>query len=175
MNPVVVLPSAAREGLASGFAASLTARHGPVLHQPRAVCSLPDDCRPGQASLGTAVAGSSGSAMPPASGSGRATSTASSAGQAHPAGRGGAQGEAAWAVGARASSRSTSRAFAEGLPAIAEECFGPSSIVVTYGDAAELPSVLERRGGLAPRPPSTPPTSTRRVPSPRRWRAGRAG
>lgn len=37
--------------------------------------------------------------------------------------------------------------FAEALPGIAEECFGPAAIVVTYADPAELPAVLERLDG----------------------------
>ncbi|MEV4066912.1 aldehyde dehydrogenase (NADP(+)) [Nonomuraea dietziae] len=143
VNPVVVLPSAAREGLASGFAASLTLGTGQFCTNPGLVF-VPDDADL-VASLGTAVAGSSGSAM---------LSERIRQGYLDGVERlakltllaEGAQGEAAWAVAPRVFTIDLA-AFAEGLPAIAEECFGPSSIVVTYGDAAELPSVLERLEG----------------------------
>ncbi|GAA2357367.1 aldehyde dehydrogenase (NADP(+)) [Nonomuraea africana] len=143
VNPVVVLPSAARDGLAAGFAASLTLGTGQFCTNPGLVF-VPDDADL-VTSLGTAVAGSSGSAM---------LSERIRQGYLDGVERlakltllaEGAQGDGSWAVAPRVFTIDLA-AFADQLPSIAEECFGPSSIVVTYGDAAELPAVLERLEG----------------------------
>jgi NADP-dependent aldehyde dehydrogenase len=57
-------------------------------------------------------------------------------------------GNGAWAVTPRVYGTDLA-AFAAGLPEVAEECFGPSSVVVTYRDVADLPPVLERLAGSA--------------------------
>lgn len=143
VNPVVVLPSAAREGLAAGFAASLTLGTGQFCTNPGLVF-VPDDADL-VASLGTAVAGTSGSPM---------LSERIRRGYLDGVERldkltllaEGTQGEGAWAVAPKVFTIDLA-AFAERLPSVAEECFGPSSIVVTYRDAAELPAVLGRLEG----------------------------
>ncbi|MFE3449260.1 aldehyde dehydrogenase (NADP(+)) [Nonomuraea sp. NPDC059194] len=143
VNPVVVLPSAAREGLADGFAASLTLGTGQFCTNPGLVFA-PDDADL-IASLGTAVAGSNGSAM---------LSSRIREGYLQGVERlskltllaEGTQGEGEWAVAPKVFTIDLA-AFAAQLPSVAEECFGPSSIVVTYRDVAELAEVLGRLDG----------------------------
>ncbi|WP_431898622.1 aldehyde dehydrogenase (NADP(+)) [Nonomuraea sp. bgisy101] len=143
VNPVVVLPSAAREGLADGFAASLTLGTGQFCTNPGLVFA-PDDADL-VASLGAAVAGSNGSAM---------LSSRIREGYLQGLERlskltllaEGTQGDGEWAVAPKVFTIDLA-AFAAQLPSVAEECFGPSSIVITYNDVAELVEVLGRLDG----------------------------
>jgi NADP-dependent aldehyde dehydrogenase len=146
VNPVVVLPSAVKGGpgpLASGFAASLTLGVGQFCTNPGLVF-VPDD-EGLRAAIGEAVAGTTGGPML----TGRI-----SEGYERGLGRLGeldtlAEGNAGagpWGAAPRVFTVDLDT-FAAGLPAIAEECFGPAAIVVTYRDPAELPGVLSRLPG----------------------------
>ncbi|MFI6477194.1 aldehyde dehydrogenase (NADP(+)) [Nonomuraea sp. NPDC050663] len=141
VNPVVVLPSARREGLAQGFAASLTLGSGQFCTNPGLVFAPEDVVK----DFAEAVSASTGTPMLSSrirdgytSGVERLSSlTLLATGRA---------GEGAWAVEPKLFTTDLD-SFAAQLPAVAEECFGPSSIVVTYRDVADLPGVLARLEG----------------------------
>jgi NADP-dependent aldehyde dehydrogenase len=142
VNPVVVLPSAGT-GWARGFAASLTLGTGQFCTNP-GLLFVPDD--PDQLkAVAEAVSGTAGGPML----TGRIRD-----GYLHGLRRldaltelaAGRPGEGAYAVTPRVFTTDLA-SFAGGLPELAEECFGPAAIVVTYRDAAELPAVLDRLPG----------------------------
>ncbi|GII89860.1 aldehyde dehydrogenase (NADP(+)) [Sinosporangium siamense] len=145
-NPVVVLPSALKgdvEALARGFAGSLTMGVGQFCTNP-GLLFVPDDAGLLKA-IGTAVAASSGGPMLTErirdgylDGIGRLRHL--------PVLAEGSGGEGELAVAPKVFTTGLAE-FAEGLPGVGEECFGPSSIVITYRDPAELPAVLSRLAG----------------------------
>ncbi|GAA3169323.1 aldehyde dehydrogenase (NADP(+)) [Nonomuraea roseoviolacea] len=143
VNPVVVLPSAPAAEVASGFAASLTLGVGQFCTNP-GLMFVPDDDELRKA-LAAAVEGTTGGPMLAErirdgylgglERLGALTMLAE-----------GKPGEGAWAVTPKVFTTDL-ESFAEGLPRVAEECFGPASIVVTYRDPADLLPVLERLEG----------------------------
>ena len=143
VNPVVVLPSASREGLAQGFAASLTLGVGQFCTNP-GLLFVPDDVEL-LASLAEAVAATTGGPMLTERmqggflrGLARLDGLTSLAE--------GQPGEGAFAVTPQVFVTDLA-AFAGNLQVLSEECFGPAAVVVVYGDPAELPAVLERLDG----------------------------
>ncbi|GGL08205.1 aldehyde dehydrogenase (NADP(+)) [Planomonospora parontospora] len=143
VNPVVVLPSARREGLAEGFAASLTLGVGQFCTNP-GLLFVPEDAGL-LVSLAEAVSATTGGPM---------LTARMREGFLHELERlseldrlaEGRAGEGAYAVTPQLFTVGL-EAFAAALPGVAEECFGPAGIVVTYRDPAELPAVLERLDG----------------------------
>ncbi|WP_327086525.1 aldehyde dehydrogenase (NADP(+)) [Nonomuraea sp. NBC_01738] len=163
VNPVVVLPSAlegesARGALARGFAGSLTMGVGQFCTNP-GLMFVPED-RALLEELGETVSGSAGGPMLGERirdgylgglerlGALRASVETAGAGGAGARGLAvlaeGASGDGAFGVAPRVFVVGIDE-FAGMLPAVANECFGPSSVVVTYRDVRELVAVL---GGL---------------------------
>ncbi len=150
VNPVVVLPGAAREKageIASGFAGSLTLGVGQFCTNP-GLLFVPEDAEELLAALAEAVAGTGGGAM--LSERIRAGYTSRvEVFDRHPAltlVAAGRPGDAAWSATPRLY-RTSLKEFAEHLDQLAEECFGPAGVVVTYGDLDALLDVLPRLGG----------------------------
>ncbi|MBP2702797.1 aldehyde dehydrogenase (NADP(+)) [Microbispora sp. RL4-1S] len=176
VNPVVVLPSADPAAVAEGFAASLTLGVGQFCTNPGLVF-VPEDGGFDTA-IGAAVARTAGGRMLTAKIregylrgvarlDGRVETgavTALAEGDAGPAGD---------AVAPRVFTAGL-ETFADGLPELGEECFGPAAIVVRYRDPASLPAVLDRLpGSLTATVHATSPDEARDlVPSLRRL-AGR--
>ncbi|MEV4221139.1 aldehyde dehydrogenase (NADP(+)) [Nonomuraea sp. NPDC049725] len=143
VNPVVVLPSAAKGEVASGFAASLTLGVGQFCTNP-GLMFVPED-EELRTALVSAVEGTSGGAMlgerikdgylGGVERLGELTLLAE-----------GKPGEGGWAVTPKVFTTDV-KSFADKLPGIAEECFGPASVVVTYREVSELRPVLERLDG----------------------------
>ncbi|MBB2909800.1 NADP-dependent aldehyde dehydrogenase [Streptosporangium becharense] len=143
VNPVVVLPSASRDGLAQGFAASLTLGVGQFCTNPGLVF-VPDDVEL-LTSLAEAVTATTGGPMLTErmhggylrglTRLGKLTSLAE-----------GQPGEGAFAVAPQVFVTDLP-SFAADMAELAEECFGPAAVVVVYGDPAELPAVLDRLDG----------------------------
>lgn len=173
VNPVVVLPSAVAGGaqeVAAGFAGSLTLGVGQFCTNP-GLLFVPDDPtvlgaikdHVEQAAGGPMLAERirdgylSGlerlSALQPL---------------AH-----GQSGSGEFAV--RAEVVTTDMAtFAAGLPDLAEECFGPAAVVVTYRDPADLPDVLDALpGSLTATVHAADPVEATAVVAVLRQRAGR--
>lgn len=143
VNPVVVLPSAASAEVAGGFAASLTLGVGQFCTNP-GLLFVPEDAAFEKA-LATAVEATTGGPMLAerirdgyVGGIGRL-------GELRLLAEGNA-GAGEWAVTPKVFTTSLD-SFAEALPSIAEECFGPAAIVVTYRDVTDLPGVLARLAG----------------------------
>ncbi|GGO77165.1 aldehyde dehydrogenase (NADP(+)) [Nonomuraea cavernae] len=143
VNPVVVLPSASMAEVASGFAASLTLGVGQFCTNP-GLMFVPEDCELREA-VAAAVEGSAGGAMLAErirdgylGGLDRLGELALLAE--------GKPGEGSWAVTPKVFTTDLDT-FAGKLPGIAEECFGPASIVVTYRGISDLRVVLERLEG----------------------------
>ncbi|WP_182879379.1 aldehyde dehydrogenase (NADP(+)) [Microbispora sp. H10949] len=141
VNPVVVLPSADPAAVASGFAASLTLGVGQFCTNPGLVFVPAEGGF--ERAIAEAVAGTSGGPMLTAKiregylrASGRLAERLTVL-----AGGGEVDGitPRVFAAGLEA--------FADGLPELGEECFGPSAIVVRYRDPADLPAVLRRLPG----------------------------
>ncbi|MFC4058150.1 aldehyde dehydrogenase (NADP(+)) [Planomonospora corallina] len=143
VNPVVVLPSARREGLAEGFAASLTLGVGQFCTNP-GLLFVPDDSVL-LGSLADAVAATTGGPMLTARMRESFLHELERLSELTPLAEG-RDGEGAYAVAPKLFTTDLA-SFAAGLPRVAEECFGPAGIVVTYRDPAELPAVLERLDG----------------------------
>ncbi|GLV49481.1 aldehyde dehydrogenase [Thermobispora bispora] len=146
VNPVIVLPSADPAAVAEGFAASLTLGVGQFCTNPGLVF-VPAGRPEFERAIADAVAKTTGGRMLTAKirdGYLRGVDRIAGAGLAVLA-RGRA-GSAPDAVAPQVFVTDLD-AFAAGLPALAEECFGPASIVVRYGDPAELPAVLRRLPG----------------------------
>ncbi|WP_143590688.1 aldehyde dehydrogenase (NADP(+)) [Thermoactinospora rubra] len=143
VNPVVVLPSADRSQLASGFAASLTLGAGQFCTNPGLVF-VPED--PGLLKeLAAAVEAATGGPMLASRIRDGYLNGLERLGGLQVLAEGRA-GEGAWAVAPKVFTVDLAT-FAEGLPHLAEECFGPASVVVTYRDVADLPGVLARLDG----------------------------
>ncbi|GAA0928576.1 aldehyde dehydrogenase (NADP(+)) [Nonomuraea longicatena] len=141
VNPVVVLPSAG--DVSAGFAASLTLGVGQFCTNP-GLLFVPDD--PARlAAIAEAVSGTAGGPM-----------LAERIRDGYLAGverlgeltllAEGAAGEGEWAVAPKVFVTDLA-SFADKLPRVAEECFGPASVVVTYRDPADLPAVLDSLEG----------------------------
>ncbi|MEV4745404.1 aldehyde dehydrogenase (NADP(+)) [Streptosporangium sp. NPDC049248] len=143
VNPVVVLPSADREGLAQGFAASLTLGTGQFCTNPGLVF-VPDDAELLTA-ISEAVSATAGGPMLTERIRGGFLHGLARLGKLTTLAEG-RPGEGAFAVAPQVFVTDLA-SFAGALPDIAEECFGPASVVVVYDDAAELPAVLERLDG----------------------------
>ncbi|WP_219503391.1 aldehyde dehydrogenase (NADP(+)) [Nonomuraea ceibae] len=143
VNPVVVLPSAAKGEVANGFAASLTLGVGQFCTNP-GLMFVPED-EELRTALVSAVEGTSGGAMlgerirdgylGGVERLGELTLLAE-----------GKPGESGWAVTPKVFTTDV-KSFADKLPGVAEECFGPASVVVTYREVSELRPVLERLDG----------------------------
>ncbi|GGO30222.1 aldehyde dehydrogenase (NADP(+)) [Microbispora bryophytorum] len=141
VNPVVVLPSADPAEVASGFAASLTLGVGQFCTNPGLVF-VPAEGGFEQA-VAEAVAATSGGPMLTAKiREGYLRASGRLAGRLTVLASGGAVDGIIPQVFA-----ADLEAFAEGLPELGEECFGPSAIVVRYRDPADLPAVLRRLPG----------------------------
>ncbi|MEU4228200.1 aldehyde dehydrogenase (NADP(+)) [Nonomuraea sp. NPDC026600] len=143
VNPVVVLPSAPVAEVATGFAASLTMGVGQFCTNP-GLMFVPENDELRKA-LAEAVEGTTGGPM--------------LAERIRDGYEGGLQrlgelpllaegkaGEGSWAVTPKVFTTDLD-SFAEKLPGIGEECFGPASIVVTYREISDLRPVLERLDG----------------------------
>ncbi|MCT9932863.1 aldehyde dehydrogenase (NADP(+)) [Planotetraspora sp. A-T 1434] len=153
VNPVVVLPSADPSAVASGFAASLTLGVGQFCTNPGLVF-VPDGF---EEPIREAVAATSGGLMLTAKirdgylrSVGRLAERAESGGGLSVL----ATGSAATGgpeIGAGAVTPQVFTAdlevFADGLPELGEECFGPAAIIVKYRDSSDLPAVLRRLPG----------------------------
>ncbi|MEU3164051.1 aldehyde dehydrogenase family protein [Streptosporangium sp. NPDC006930] len=143
VNPVVVLPSAARDGLAQGFAASLTLGTGQFCTNPGLVF-VPDDADL-LASISKAVSETVGGPMLTERMRGGFQHGLARLGRLTPLAEG-RPGEGAFAVTPQVFVTDLAT-FAADLPELVEECFGPAAVVVVYADAADLPAVLERLDG----------------------------
>lgn len=155
VNPVVVLPSAVAAEVASGFAASLTLGVGQFCTNPGLVF-VPEGF---EKVIGEAVEGTTGGPMLNerirdgyAGGLDRLGSLRLLAE--------GKAGDGEWAV--------TPKVFTTPLDSfaseMAEECFGPAAIVVTYNDISSLPAVIGRlQGSLTATIHSTEPSEAAEV------------
>ncbi|MFI7035137.1 aldehyde dehydrogenase (NADP(+)) [Microbispora rosea] len=141
VNPVVVLPSADPAEVASGFAASLTLGVGQFCTNPGLVFV------PAEGGFEQAVAEAVG-----ATSGGPMLTDKIREGYLRASGRLAerltllAGGSAVDGITPQVFAADL-EAFADGLPELGEECFGPSAIVVRYRDAADLPAVLRRLPG----------------------------
>ncbi|GAA3220231.1 aldehyde dehydrogenase family protein [Actinocorallia longicatena] len=143
VNPVVILPSADRDGLAEGFAASLTLGVGQFCTNPGLLFLPADDAL--LTAVAEAVGATTGGAMlTERIRDGYLGGLKAKDGLAVLAE--GAPGEGPWAAAPTVFGTDLA-AFTALLPGIAEETFGPSAVVVTYTDPAELPAVLARLAG----------------------------
>ncbi|MFI6903478.1 aldehyde dehydrogenase (NADP(+)) [Nonomuraea sp. NPDC050394] len=143
VNPVVVLPSARAEEVAGGFAGSLTLGVGQFCTNP-GLLFVPEDAGLLDR-LAAAVGETTGGPM-----------LAERIRDGYLGGlerlselrvlAEGKAGEGAWGVTPTVFVTDI-REFADKLPRVAEECFGPASIVVTYREVSELPAVLEQLEG----------------------------
>ncbi|GAA0399817.1 aldehyde dehydrogenase [Acrocarpospora corrugata] len=144
VNPVVVLPSALNgdvAALAAGFAGSLTLGVGQFCTNP-GLLFVPDDDTLVKA-IGDAVAGTTGGPMlTPKIREGYDEGVARLARSAPELAAGSAGGNVVPRVFAV-----DLDAFADGLPDLAEECFGPAALVVKYRDISSVGEVLERLPG----------------------------
>ncbi|MEU8248589.1 aldehyde dehydrogenase (NADP(+)) [Nonomuraea sp. NPDC048916] len=143
VNPVVVLPSASRADVATGFAASLTLGVGQFCTNP-GLMFVPDDDELRKA-LAAAVEGTTGGPMLAERIRDGYLGGLERLGEL-PLLAEGKPGEGKWAVTPKVFTTDLD-SFAGKLPRIAEECFGPASVVVTYRDVSELRAVLERLEG----------------------------
>ncbi|MEV8635711.1 aldehyde dehydrogenase (NADP(+)) [Streptosporangium sp. NPDC051023] len=157
VNPVVVLPSADPSTVAAGFAASLTLGVGQFCTNP-GLLFVPGE--PGEPlgggryerAIGAAVAATTGGVMLTTRirdgylrGIERLVERAGT-GEGVTVLANGASGTGQDAVAPRVFAADL-EAFTEGLPELAEECFGPAAIVVKYQDPSDLPAVLRRLPG----------------------------
>ncbi|MEW9532246.1 aldehyde dehydrogenase (NADP(+)) [Microbispora sp. NPDC049125] len=154
VNPVVVLPSADPAAVASGFAASLTLGVGQFCTNPGLVF-VPEAGEEGaefERAIAEAVAATTGGPMLTAKiregylrASGRLAEHAEAGGGLAVLASG-AAGGADGSVAPRVFVTDLDT-FADGLPELGEECFGPAAIVVRYRDPADLPAILGRLPG----------------------------
>ncbi|AHI00233.1 aldehyde dehydrogenase (NADP(+)) [Kutzneria albida] len=144
VNPTVVLPSAATEQTATGFAASLTMGVGQFCTNPGLLFAPAGFVE----SLAAAVTGSSGGVML----NERMQHTYQSGVDGLAAGElvelvaTGTAPEGGWAVAPKLFAVEL-KTFAANLEVLTEEHFGPAGLVVTYTDPAELPEVLAQLPG----------------------------
>ncbi|TMR93919.1 aldehyde dehydrogenase (NADP(+)) [Nonomuraea basaltis] len=143
VNPVVVLPSAPVESVAGGFAGSLTLGVGQFCTNP-GLMFVPEGDELRKA-LAEAVEGTSGGPMLAERIRDGYLGGVERLGELQLLAEG-KPGEGGWAVTPKVFTTDLGT-FAEKLPHIGEECFGPASIVVTYREISELRPVLERLDG----------------------------
>jgi acyl-CoA reductase-like NAD-dependent aldehyde dehydrogenase len=144
VNPVVVLPSADAQQVATGFAASLTMGVGQFCTNP-GLLFVPGGDDELRKALAEAVANTTGGPMLAERIREGYLGGLERLGQLELLAEGKAA-EGAWSVTPKVFTTDLAT-FAAKLPAIGEECFGPASIVVTYRDVGDLPEVLERLEG----------------------------
>ncbi|TDD02196.1 aldehyde dehydrogenase (NADP(+)) [Nonomuraea diastatica] len=155
VNPVVVLPSAPAKEVATGFAGSLTLGVGQFCTNP-GLMFVPNDDELRQA-LVEAVEGTSGGSMLAERIRDGYLGGVERLGELRLLAEG-KPGEGNWAVTPKVFTTDLDT-FAEKLPHIAEECFGPAAIVVTYRDISDLAPVIERlEGSLTATVHSTDPS-----------------
>ncbi|MFC4016192.1 aldehyde dehydrogenase (NADP(+)) [Nonomuraea purpurea] len=143
VNPVVVLPSAPVKEVASGFAGSLTLGVGQFCTNP-GIMFVPEGDELREAIV-EAVAGTAGGPMLAERIRDGYLGGVDRLGELRLLAEG-KPGEGSWAVTPKVFITDLG-SFEEKLPRIAEECFGPASIVVTYQEISELRPVLERLEG----------------------------
>ncbi|MBE1591274.1 aldehyde dehydrogenase (NADP(+)) [Nonomuraea angiospora] len=143
VNPVVVLPSAPAKDVATGFAGSLTLGVGQFCTNP-GLMFVPEGDELRKA-LAEAVEGTSGGPMLAERIRDGYLGGVERLGELQLLAEGKA-GEGSWAVTPKVFTADLDT-FEEKLPRIAEECFGPASIVVTYREISDLRPVLERLEG----------------------------
>ncbi|MFK4038565.1 aldehyde dehydrogenase (NADP(+)) [Nonomuraea wenchangensis] len=143
VNPVVVLPSAPVDKVAAGFAGSLTLGVGQFCTNP-GLMFVPEGDELRKAIV-EAVEGTSGGQMLAERIRDGYLGAVERLGELRLLAEGKA-GEGSWAVTPKVFTADLDT-FAEKLPEIGEECFGPASIVVTYREVGELRAVLERLDG----------------------------
>ncbi|MFG1702315.1 aldehyde dehydrogenase (NADP(+)) [Nonomuraea sp. M3C6] len=143
VNPVVVLPSAPVKEVAAGFAGSLTLGVGQFCTNP-GLMFVPEGDEL-QRALAEAVEGTTGGPMLAERIRDGYLGGVERLGELRLLAEG-KPGEGAWAVTPKVFTADLD-AFEEKLPRIAEECFGPASIVVTYREISDLRPVLERLEG----------------------------
>ncbi|HEY3734883.1 MAG TPA: aldehyde dehydrogenase family protein [Streptosporangiaceae bacterium] len=150
VNPVVVLPAAAvgRTGeIAAGYAASLTLGAGQFCTNP-GLLFIPGDGAELTEAIVAAVSAASGGPMLSArihEGFVAAIADLAARSGVRPLAAG-QPGEGPWA-GTPQVFQASLDAFAAGLPALAEERFGPAGLVVTYRDVDALVLTLGLLGG----------------------------
>ncbi|GAA4564821.1 aldehyde dehydrogenase (NADP(+)) [Planotetraspora kaengkrachanensis] len=146
VNPVIVLPSADPATVAAGFAASLTLGVGQFCTNPGLV--FVPEVGGFEREIGDAVAATTGGRMLTAKihdGYLRAVDLLAARPEVARLATG-AAGAAPDAVTPQVFTASL-EAFADGLPELGEECFGPAAIVVKYRDPSDLSAVLPRLPG----------------------------
>ena len=143
VNPVVVLPSASVSDVAAGFATSLTLGVGQFCTNP-GLMFVPEGDELRKALAG-AVEGTTGGPMLAERIKDGYLGGVERLGELTLLAQG-KPGEGSWAVTPKVFVTDLD-SFAGKLPRIAEECFGPASVVVTYRDISEVPAVLERLEG----------------------------
>lgn len=144
VNPVVVLPSARTGEVAAGFAGSLTLGVGQFCTNP-GLLFVPDDDSL-RKELAAAVETTTGGPMLAERIRDGYLGGLDRIGAELPVLAEGKPGDGAWAVTPKVFVTDID-AFEERLPGIAEECFGPASIVVTYRDISGLLAVLDELEG----------------------------
>ncbi|WP_043640812.1 aldehyde dehydrogenase (NADP(+)) [Nonomuraea candida] len=143
VNPVVVLPSAPVKEVAAGFASSLTLGVGQFCTNP-GLMFVPEGDELQQAIV-EAVEGTSGGPMLAERIRDGYLGGVERLGELRLLAEG-KPGEGSWAVTPKVFTVDL-ETFAQKLPQIGEECFGPASIVVTYREVSDLRPVLERLEG----------------------------
>ncbi|MGW0806886.1 aldehyde dehydrogenase (NADP(+)) [Nonomuraea sp. NPDC002799] len=143
VNPVVVLPSAPVKEVASGFAGSLTLGVGQFCTNP-GLLFVPEGDELRQAIV-EAVEGTTGGAMLAERIRDGYLGGVERLGELRLLAEG-APGAGDLAVTPKVFATDLG-SFEEKLPRIAEECFGPAAIVVTYQEISDLRPVLERLEG----------------------------
>ncbi|HEX4815246.1 MAG TPA: aldehyde dehydrogenase (NADP(+)) [Nonomuraea sp.] len=143
VNPVVVLPSAQADKVATGFAGSLTLGVGQFCTNP-GLMFVPEGDELRKA-LVEAVEGTAGGPMLAERIRDGYLGGIERLGELRLLAEG-RPGEGAWAVTPKVFTTDL-ETFAGKLPRIGEECFGPASIVVTYREISDLRPVLERLDG----------------------------
>jgi len=143
VNPVVVLPSAPKGEVARGFAASLTLGVGQFCTNP-GLLFVPEDDEL-RTALVEAVEGTKGGPMLAERIRDGYVGGLERLGDLRLLAEG-QPGEGGWAVTPKVFTTDV-KSFADKLPGIAEECFGPAAVVVTYREVSELRPVLERLEG----------------------------
>ncbi|MEQ4718279.1 aldehyde dehydrogenase (NADP(+)) [Nonomuraea sp. B19D2] len=143
VNPVVVLPSAPAKEVAAGFAGSLTLGVGQFCTNP-GLMFVPESDELRDA-LVDAVEGTSGGPMLAERIRDGYLGGVERLGELRLLAEG-KPGEGSYAVTPKVFTADLDT-FEEKLPRIAEECFGPASIVVTYREISDLGPVLERLEG----------------------------
>lgn len=170
VNPVVVLPSAPVKEVATGFAASLTLGVGQFCTNP-GLMFVPEGDELRKA-LVEAVEGSTGGPMLAERIRDGYLGGVERLGELRLLAEG-KPGEGGYAVTPKVFTADLDT-FAEKLPEIGEECFGPASIVVTYREISDLRPVLERlEGSLTATIHSTEPAEAGEVAEVLGQRAGR--